>query len=161
MNMSINTNLNRLPLSFMGIHRIVYGGPYRSRPNDHFGVKMAAEIKAPCNVDIPTRDFSIPDPHLMAEGIRKTLPALFRGDAVYVGCMGGIGRTGLFLGILTSVLNPKADPVAYVRKHYMGHAIETEEQRRFVREFPVNDLRAYARRLAVKYWLLRLIGRSL
>ena len=60
--------------------------------------------------------------------------------------MGGIGRTGLFMGCMAKVMVDYAnytkarkplpsDPVDYVRSHYMCHAIETLEQQAYVRGF--------------------------
>ena len=61
--------------------------------------------------------------------------------------MGGIGRTGLFLAALAKLSGEK-DPVAYVRKHYMPHAVETQQQQDFIKNLKVWDLR----------WKLQLIA---
>ena len=66
----------------------VYGGPYRKCPRDWFGVKMAEEIDTPCDVDIPTRDFSVPDVKQLRDGLVKTCLALKDGKDVYVGLVG-------------------------------------------------------------------------
>ena len=53
-----------------------------------------------------------------------------------MGCMGGIGRTGLMLSLLAKAFGVE-DPVAYVRKHYYSHAVETKEQRQFIADFAI------------------------
>lgn len=125
----------------------VHGGPYRQRPEGHFGVKMAAEIKAPCDVSIPTEDYSVPDVKALSDGLTQTLKfmAQNRKAPVYVGCMGGIGRTGLFMAVMAKAFGVDA-PVPYVRQFYYGHAVETQEQREFVEAFQITPAQ---RRLAL------------
>ncbi|MGZ7140838.1 phosphatase domain-containing putative toxin, partial [Streptococcus pyogenes] len=76
----------------------------------------AAEINAACSVDIPTRDFSIPNTTLMTDGLRQALALVLSGQPVYAGCMGGIGRTGLFLAILAKAWGID-NPVQFVRSN--------------------------------------------
>ncbi len=59
-----------------------------------------------------------------------------RTERVEVACAGGRGRTGTTLACL-AVLDGVAgrDAVAYVRRHYHPHAVETPWQRLFVRWF--------------------------
>lgn len=121
----------------------LYGGPYIKKLPYMVGVKMAAEINMPASIDIPTRDFSTPDPVSVYQGIRKLLPILARGESVYVGCMGGIGRTGLFLACVAKILGVR-DPVGYVRRYYHPSAVETEAQRAFVVGFDSWKLRLLA-----------------
>lgn len=50
---------------------------------------------------------------------------------VYIGCMGGVGRTGTALAILAhfmGILYDKEDPVEFVRRFYFDEAVETESQ---------------------------------
>lgn len=115
---------------------LVYGGPYRNKPDYMFGVKMAVEIQKPCDVSIPTKDFQVPSVFAVDEGLIDTLQAIRAGKDVYVGCMGGIGRTGLFLAIIAKAMGIK-DPVAYVRAHYYAHAVETDEQKQYVADYKV------------------------
>lgn len=132
------------------INTRVYGGPYRAKPEEMFGVKMAAEIDHPHHVSIPTRDFCVPNTDDVRKGVMQALMAMVNDEVVYAGCMGGIGRTGLFLGVLAKVQieyrkskhrkGRGDDPVAYVREHFIPHAIETDEQQDFVRNFDVTDM---------------------
>lgn len=115
----------------------VFGGPYMERPVLMAGVKLAAEIRMACDVSIPTEDFQTPDLGALIEGLGKTIDLLVAGKPVYVGCMGGRGRTGLFLASLAKLWGIQS-PVLYVRKNYFSQAVETQEQFRFVQglEFP-------------------------
>jgi len=135
-----------MPLGWRG--RKIIGGPYRKRPKTHFGVKMAAEINEPCDVDVPTRDFCTPHPVTLQMAIEQTLPKLARGEPVYVGCMGGVGRTGLFIAALAKTLGVP-NPVQWTRAHYRGphgqRPIETEEQERFIEQFDIAPLQLAAR----------------
>jgi len=54
------------------------------------------------------------------------------GRKVHVGCIGGHGRTGMFLAALVAEMAVDPDPIAYVRKHYCQKAVETREQVRFL-----------------------------
>jgi len=114
----------------------VTGGPYYDRPANMVGVKMAREISLPCDVDIPTRDFSTPEPMVLLTGLRQAIPQMLLGEPLYVGCMGGKGRTGLFLAVLAKAMGVKS-PVEFVRKHYYSHAVETTDQYRFVEHFAI------------------------
>lgn len=127
----------------------LFGGPFRAHQPTRrlFSINMAKEIPNNADFRIPTRDFSVPEVEDMEAGLMAALNALQEGNDIYVGCMGGVGRTGLFLGCFAKVLKDcdKAglypvttvyDPVLWVRDNYKSHAIETPEQEAFVRNFP-------------------------
>lgn len=128
-----------LPLSFgkLGPRR-VYGGPFLACPAGVFSVKMAAEIDAPCDVDVKCRDFNVPADRALEVfhvGIARAIQILADNrESVYVGCRGGVGRTGLFLSCLAKTFGVE-DPVSYVRLHFNPHAVETVQQREFVQDF--------------------------
>ena len=148
-----------LNLGWLGaFYRIeVIGGPFDGfEPGENrFGVCVRAE-RAPRQLDLhlPIRDFDVPhDLDKLRDVLKGTLQAAFDGKEVYVGCMGGWGRTGLFLALLAKAAGID-DPIAYVREHYTPRAVETEEQARFVRMFDVVDLRSWLVRTAwTKWWL--------
>lgn len=50
------------------------------------------------------------------------------GKSVFAGCIGGHGRTGLFLAALTKVMTGKKDAITYVREHYCKKAVESTKQ---------------------------------
>lgn len=117
----------------------VYGGPYRDKPPAVPGVKMAEEIEAPCAVSIPTRDFSVPPIGTMMLGLCKALWVLRRNSEIYVGCMGGVGRTGLFMALLYRAVGgiDGEEAVTRVRNNYNVHAVETDQQKEYVKTFPI------------------------
>jgi hypothetical protein len=125
----------RLPLRHNRYYEVV-GGPYLECPDVAVGVKMAAEILAPSDISIPTRDFRTPDVKLLNDGLLAAVDAVLLGKPLYVGCMAGRGRTGLFLAILAKAFGVE-HPVEYVRKHYYNHAVETDEQYKFVMSYVV------------------------
>ena len=116
------------------VKREVMGGPYPAKPTEYLGIKMAAEIAMPCDINIPTRDFDVPNYTDLDTGIRKSLFNIAKGEKIWVGCMGGIGRTGLYFGALAKLLNID-DPVKYVRANFKPHAIETKQQQEFVNNY--------------------------
>ncbi|WP_423247979.1 protein-tyrosine phosphatase family protein [Thermus hydrothermalis] len=51
---------------------------------------------------------------------------------LYVGCDGGLGRTGTTLAILAGLWRLTDSPVTFVRERYDPHAVETPEQEAYV-----------------------------
>jgi hypothetical protein len=138
----------------LGRHRVeIYGGPYRCRPKHMFGINMAAEIDDPSDVHIMTQDFSVPDEKELLQGLRKGLLALGMKRQVYVGCMGGIGRTGLYLAAMAKATGAR-NPVSFVRAHYLLHAVETTEQQEFIRDLDVSSLKLTALQARITRTLL-------
>lgn len=119
---------------------IVCGGPYIMKPPGMVGIKMALEVPyrldGSIEIGVPTLDFSVPMVDDLQRGLTDAVNHILRGEEVYVGCMGGRGRTGLFLAILAKAFGEKS-PVEYVRLHYYTRAVETQEQYEFVGEFKI------------------------
>ena len=126
-----------LPL-WLGHRALVWGGPYMEIPPNMVGVKMAEEIPFPCDINIPTPDFQVPPLDKLDDGLIEAVNAIVKGHPIYVGCMGGRGRTGLFLAILAKAWGID-QPVEYVREHYYEHAVETTEQYQFVMDYQVPE----------------------
>lgn len=134
------------------INGIVYGGPYMQRPANIVGVKMALEIDRPCDVNIPTRDFDVPNVNVFKTGLALGIMHLKAKGEIYVGCMGGIGRTGLYMAGLAKVMEEMGEldtdgpelsiphSVAYVRNQYLGHAVETRQQLEYIENLDVSDI---------------------
>lgn len=152
MNQSAMALQEKMDVSFGPLKGTIFGGPFRAYvPGTRrlVGIKMAQEINHPHDFSIPTRDFDVPNVKAMEKGVLYAIDMLLQGKDIYVGCMGGTGRTGLFMGCMAKVMfdyavgdtsNPawdelKLDPVKYVRREYRRHAIETDEQMHFVRSF--------------------------
>lgn len=127
----------QLPM-FWGSYFTVYGGRYVDRPAQMKGVKMAVEINRPNDVSVPVKDFSVPSMEEMLEGLEDTVDLVLSGKPVYVGCMGGIGRTGLMLAALAKAWGIN-EPVAYVRAQYFSHAVETPQQMDFIARMEIPD----------------------
>ena len=145
----------KLPLKW-GKYYTIYGGPYHDCPAAIIGVKMAAEITKTCVVDIPTQDFKTPDRKLLYRGVAQALDFILAGEPLYVGCMGGKGRTGLMLAIIAKTFGV-VNPIGYVRKNYYAHAVETRDQEAFVKSYIPTPtmrikLRKARRKNMLKFW---------
>ena len=114
----------------------IFGGPYRQRPSDMTGVKMAVEISAPAEINVPTRDYSVPSKADLDAGLIAAINCMTKGQTLYVGCMGGMGRTGLFLAVLAKAFGVKK-PVEFIRANYYAHAVETKEQYQYVADYVI------------------------
>lgn len=140
-----------VPLVFGPVRGTAFGGQFRKYvPGTRrlVGIKMAQEIEHPYDFKVDTRDFSVPRMQDLEAGIKFGLAEIFKGNDLYVGCMGGVGRTGLYLACLTSVMieygketiegspvDAGEGPVEHVRRVYNSHAVETNEQKMFVKDF--------------------------
>jgi hypothetical protein len=82
-------------------------------------------------------DFRLPSDPAAAAAVLREAWQRSAGERVEIACGGGRGRTGTALACL-AVLDgvPADEAVAFVRRHYDAHAVETPGQRRFVRRFP-------------------------
>lgn len=82
-------------------------------------------------------DFRLPADRARAEAVFRDAWRRTEDERVEFACGGGRGRTGTALACL-AVLDgvPPEEAVAYVRRHYDRHAVETPWQRRYVRRFP-------------------------
>jgi protein-tyrosine phosphatase len=59
-------------------------------------------------------------------------------ERVEIACKGGRGRTGTALACIAALDGvPAREAVAFVRRHYDRHAVETPWQRRYVTHFPL------------------------
>jgi protein-tyrosine phosphatase len=81
-------------------------------------------------------DFRLPSDRSEAVDAFVDLHHRAATERVEIACAGGHGRTGTALAcvaVLSGV--PPDEAVAFVRRHYDPHAVETPFQRRFVRRF--------------------------
>lgn len=120
------------------------GGPFDAAPQTAFRVAVRAERITPlrdCDVWLPIKDFQVPaNAGDVEEALVRAYRAALAGKTVYVGCMGGYGRTGLFLALLAKVAGIQ-NPVKWVRDTYNHRAVETKDQMRYVDEFDVSSVR--------------------
>jgi len=123
------------------------GGPYDAFPGRKvaFGVCVRAErtTRESSDVWVPIKDFGVPKNAVVVEhALKGALQAALAGRQVYVGCMGGWGRTGLFLALLAKACGTP-DPIGYVRKQYSPRAVETKDQEAYVKGFDVTYLQTW------------------
>jgi protein-tyrosine phosphatase len=67
--------------------------------------------------------------------VEWTLEQLQGGARVHAGCIGGHGRTGMFLAALVGSQVPvpgQLSPIAWVREHYCQRAVESKDQIAFL-----------------------------
>lgn len=81
-------------------------------------------------------DFRLPADRAEAARVLRDAWDRAATERVELACGGGRGRTGTALAVL-AVLDgvPPREAVAYVRRHYDRHAVETPWQRRYVARF--------------------------
>jgi hypothetical protein len=123
-------------------------GPYKSKPTDFPGVKLAVEIQEDFAIKLDIPDFSVPDPDEAEAALLATIALVRAGATPYIGCMGGTGRTGLFLALLAKVAMFSQrrftyrglNPVELIREIYRPGAVETKEQELYVEAFDVSYL---------------------
>ncbi|WP_113152747.1 hypothetical protein [Nitratireductor sp. OM-1] len=136
----------------------ITGGPFDAYPTfssyDTFGVCVRAEQVPASLVDVnlAISDFSVPrDAIRTGKAIRDTMQAALDGKRVYIGCMGGWGRTGLFMALIAKAAGIK-NPVEFVRETYTPKAVETREQQLYVDTFDVEEIQKW---LVVAAWRAR------
>lgn len=122
-------------------NQLIIGGSFfhapMGMPDIFFTINLMEEKpELTSDMYVPVRDFSVPSsPSLFEDAFEE----LFQdGRTVYVGCWGGIGRTGLFMACLLKYLG-HADPLGEVREKHHPHAVETEGQLDFLEKFPVRQ----------------------
>lgn len=118
-------------------------GPYRERVPGTFGVRLTEDhqLNLPCNLHFPIPDFGVPKARAFEDFLIEIIKVADNGAIPYVGCYGGIGRTGTVVAALARTLLVTQDPVTWARANYLSHAVETQEQRRLVDTFDVNRVR--------------------
>ena len=109
---------------------LMWGGPYRNCP-DALGNKGFCLLEEPFGIyhtHLPVPDFGVPtDEKAVEKALRAALDLFLDGHPIYVGCMGGIGRTGMFMALIARCLGHK-DPIAFIRSNYSPMAVETIPQ---------------------------------
>lgn len=133
-------------ISFDDGRRRIFGGSFFDAPDSPYVLKinLMAEAPLPCDIYIPIADYSVPskpDAFIQAfETIRHS------DEDVYVGCYGGMGRTGLFMSCFLKYIG-EPNPLETVRRDYNPHAVETQSQVEFLESFPVAPTPSRSRRI--------------
>lgn len=145
----------RVPLRAPGWKGAVWGGPWSKRIMSLRGVcllerpgassDMLRNVQSDRDLYLPIRDFSVPDdPAVVNRVLRQVIKTLILEErAVYIGCMGGIGRTGMITALLVKTFSIGRDPVRHVRENMHPQAVETKEQKKYVRDFDVSGLQMW------------------
>lgn len=129
---------------------LVNAGPFRAA-FDAGAINVCLQAEKPdhdkVDIRLPIPDFDVP------QSIKETSKVLtqiiwfglVKGLPVYVGCKGGIGRTGIMLALLTRIVwnCPGDEAIEHVRRNYNARAVETIKQEEWVKKFPVRTLRWY------------------
>jgi hypothetical protein len=80
-------------------------------------------------VRFPITDQSVPaDKAEFDKLIDWTIEQMRAGKKVHCGCIGGHGRTGIFLSVLINRINGRKDASAWMRQNYCNKAIESKKQ---------------------------------
>ncbi|WP_313812717.1 protein-tyrosine phosphatase family protein [Glutamicibacter sp.] len=84
---------------------------------------------------IPWKDFRLPTSTDQALDILKQAHQRAAYERVEIACHGGTGRTGTALAVLAMLSGvPSKDAVRWVRQNYRNHAVETWQQKRWIRK---------------------------
>jgi hypothetical protein len=141
------------PLKLGKIQSYLVGGPYKQKPDHFYGIKMAEEIDRDCVISIPTRDYDVPDKGRLVAGLYCGIALAQQQVPIWVGCMGGVGRTGLYFAALAKVMaryqkltkhKVTIDPILYTREMYLAHAVETKEQMQWIANLDIDAVAEWA-----------------
>lgn len=79
------------------------------------------------------QDMSVPtDPEDFKKLAEWTIEQIREGKVVHCGCIGGHGRTGTFLALITQLIAPELNAIDHVRNNYCKSAVETTGQEKFL-----------------------------
>lgn len=133
--------------SFMRSHEVL-------NANGFFTVNLMQEYQhLQSNLNIPIVDFNVPqDIAQFNEGLLTIVEHCLQDERVFFGCFGGVGRTGIVLACLNKIFGVDTNLVYHTRQQ-LPHALETDEQVEFVKNFKVNDLRKKVEQLFLNEWI--------
>lgn len=125
----------------------VHAGPTRELPEGYGLVRCAKEIRGYRDriaYDVGTSDYEPFSKEILTRALPNILRDIEDGKPLYIGCMGGVGRTGTLLSILVAQHPAFTGETAieYIRGVYRSGAVETVAQKQQVNEF------AHAARIA-------------
>lgn len=124
-----------IEFEYQGAKRRVYGGSFFHAPqsDDFLTINLMAEHPLDCDIYFPIKDYDIPSD---SNAVKEVLDQILKTDkSIYMGCFGGVGRTGLMMSCLLKYIG-HSNPIDEVRQQYSSHAVETSEQKQFVEQFP-------------------------
>src|SRR5579875_4054110 len=117
-----NKEPSRISFQYQDKSLSMYGGSFffykdlaEQNPDISFySVNLMKEYPLPCTDYLPIQDYNVPqDKQKLNETIFSMIKEMIeKKNYVYMGCFGGVGRTGLVMACLAKVLNVK-NPVEY------------------------------------------------
>lgn len=120
---------------------MVYGGSCTSRvPEGDYDVYICLDAGAKMSSNsypwigkveflYRIQDMGVPDNMVSFRSLIEYMEAsIQKGLKVFVGCIGGHGRTGLVLSVLVKRMVGIDDAISYVRSNYCKKAVESQEQ---------------------------------
>jgi hypothetical protein len=145
----------------LGVRMVLGGAPFAMADMTHlewggsqpYRVKCASEVRGVADIEIVCQDFGTPEPEDLLEAVDAAITAAFKGRPVFAGCMGGIGRTGVFMATVLKVLDPQQvfgsasfrlswqPQVQMARQLYLSHTVETDQQEKLVDMIDVSKIR--------------------
>lgn len=147
------------PLKLPGTELVIFGGscchPKVKDADIYIGFDSGMELTSrrfPWNAgdEILYRvpDMGVPaNPVEYAKLVAWTICQLDEGKKIHCGCIGGHGRTGMFLAALVSKFGEK-DATSYVREHYCKKVVESQAQVEFLAKHfgvkPVGGFKSYS-----------------
>ena len=157
----LNRHARRVHFEYEGQKFQIFAGPFAIRPKNTYGIALAEEHQVPrrANLRVPVPDFRTPaDAGLTEQWLYAAEQAIRRGlngERVYVGCFGGIGRTGLMLATIAKILG-EPHPVVWTRGRYRREAVETRAQQDYVMRLDVTSVRRSLAR--TRFWRRLTLG---
>lgn len=125
----MNCHNSQTPVFKIGGTEIYGGGIYEDLPEVDVVIELH-ERRSNNYIFVPIKDFDVPD--LPKEFWHKLYKKIQGYNKVMVRCLGGHGRTGMVLAILAGSSGIDY-PCKFIREKYCEHAIETDEQKKYVR----------------------------
>jgi hypothetical protein len=84
-------------------------------------------------INYPITDMAAPaNPASFKKLVDWACNQLQSGKKIHAGCIGGHGRTGMFLVAVVAQMAGTKDAIQFVRKHYCKKAVETDSQVEFM-----------------------------
>lgn len=133
-----------LPIVVNGVTRYIRGGSVTAptKPNDWGNADIIVGLDTSMKVSkemypwddkaqfiFYIRNMGVPKDLVQFKKLLNYLKVNILNDKkIFVGCIGGHGRTGLVLAALVTELTGEKDSITYVRKNYCAKAVETVTQ---------------------------------
>lgn len=133
----------------------VIGGPFDAMNVNSDGVTVwglcldthsAKAVNA--GLILPWPDFGVPVRRDLISALGVAIDRMFSDGVIYIGCRGGIGRTGTAMAVLARAFGA-LDGVGFVRDRYLAHAVETRAQQGLVDSIDVSSLKARIQKQAL------------